>query len=237
MVASLASISGIHSTMSARVPFSNLPGRHERHFLRKHNNPLFGAPIIDHSDEDLLEVQRLDNDELVDYLTELRTLVQRAIALNPNEESQVVLDLKSDLDQSYEKACTLADDQRSNKQAISQLLEVIMKTVRASAGNDTLAQQQLEDEVLARTAHFRLLEHPIVADMLDPDTRIQPLDLVPALLSESKEGLAAALEIFDAEQLERTIADARQLLGSMDQPSQEAQARFQQIEDCLAGID
>lgn len=220
-----------------KIPFSNLPGRHERHFLRKLNNPLFDEPIIDYSDEDLLEVQRLDNEELLNYLTDLRTLVQRAIALNPNEESQVVLDLKSDLDESYEKACTLADDQRSNKEAISQLLEVIMKTVRTSAGNDTLAQQQLEDEVLARTTHFRLLEHPIVADMLDPDTRIQPQELVASLLSESEEELAAALEIFDAEQLQQTIADARQLLGSMDPAPDDAQERFRQIEDCLAGIE
>ncbi len=219
-----------------KIPFSNLPGRHERHFLRKLNNPLFDEPIIDYSDEDLLEVQRLDNEELLNYLTDLRTLVQRAIALNPNEESQVVLDLKSDLDESYEKACTLADDQRSNKEAISQLLEVIMKTVRTSAGNDTLAQQQLEDEVLARTTHFRLLEHPIVADMLDPDTRIQPQELVASLLSESEEELAAALEIFDAEQLQQTIADARQLLGSMDPAPDDAQERFRQIEDCLAGL-
>lgn len=223
--------------MSARVPFSNLPGRHERHFLRKLDNPLFDAPIIDYSDDDLLEVQRLDNDELVNYLTELRTLVQRAIILNPNEESQVILDLKSDLDQSYEKACSLADDQCSNKEAISQLLEVIMNTVRASAGNDTLAQQQLEDEVLARALHFRLLEHPIVADILDPDTRIQPLELVAAMLSESEEGLAAALEIFDAAQLQQAITAARQLLGSMDPAPDDAQARFRQIEDCLAGIE
>ena len=219
-----------------KVSFSNLPGRHERHFLRKLDNPLFDAPIIDFSDEELLEVQRLDNDELLGYLTDLRTLVQRAIALNPNEESQVILDLKADLDESYEKACTLTDDQRSNKEAISQLLEVIMKTVRSSAGNDTLAQQQLEDEVLARATHYRLLEHPIVADILDPDTRIQPQELVAALLSESGKGLAAALEIFDAEQLQQTIADARQLLGSMDPAPDDAQARFRQIEDCLANL-
>lgn len=217
--------------MSAKVPFSTLPGRHERHFLRKLDNPLFDEPVIEFSDEDLLEMQRLDNDELLNYLTDLRSLVQRAIALNPNEESQVILDLKADLDQSYEKACTLADDQRGNKQAISQLLEVIMKTVRASAGNDTLAQQQLEDENFARTTHFRLLEHAIVADMLDPDTRIRPQELVPALLSETAEGLAAALELFDALQLQRTIADARQLLESMDRPPREALARFKQIED------
>ena len=223
--------------MSVKIPCSSLPGRHERHFLRKLDNPLFAAPVAGYSDEDLLEMQRLDNDELLCFLTDLRALVQRAITLNPNEQSQVILDLKSDLDKSYEKASTLADDQRGNKEAISQLLEVIMKTVRISAGNDTLAQQQLEDETLARATHFRLLEHPIVADMLDPDTRIQPQELVPSLLSESAQGLAAALEILDRVQLEHTLAEARRLVTSMEQPPEGVNARLRQIEERLAEIE
>jgi hypothetical protein len=56
-------------------------------------------------------------------------------------------------------------------------------------------------------------------------------------LLRSGEELAAALEIFDAEQLQQTIADARQLLGSMDPAPDDAQERFRQIEDCLAGIE
>jgi hypothetical protein len=219
--------------MPAKIPFSTLPGRHERHYQRKLDNPLFAASMVAGDEGELLEVQRRDHDELIAYLTELRALVQRAVTLRPNEASQVILDLKSDLDKSYEKACTLADDQRNNKQAIAQLLEVVMSSVQASAGDDPAAQQQLEEERLARTLHFRLLEHPIVADLLDPQSLVQAQELVPSLLSESEEGLAAALELFDDEQLQRLVADAQQLLGAMDLPPAAAQARLRQLQEQL----
>lgn len=219
--------------MPAKIPFSSLPGRHERHWLRRLDNPLFAAGMSAGDDDELLEMQRRDHDELLAYLTELRALVQRAVTLRPNEASQVILDLKSDLDKSYEKASTLADDQRNNKEAIAQLLEVVMKSVQASAGDDPAALRQLEEERLARTLHFRLLEHPIVADLLDPESRIQAHELVPSLLSESAEGVAAALELFDDEQLQRLVADGAQLLGSMDLPPVAAQARLRQLQEQL----
>lgn len=219
--------------MPAKIPFSSLPGRHERHFLRRLDNPLFGASMTAGDDGELLVMQRRDHDELLAYLAELRALVERAVTLRPNEASQVILDLKSDLDKSYEKACTLADDQRNNKEAIAQLLEVVMKSVQASAGDDPAALQQLEEERLARTVHFRLLVHPIVADLLDPKSLIQAQELVPSLLSESQEGLAAALELFDGEQLQRLVADAGELLGSMDLPPVAAQARLRQLQERL----
>lgn len=219
--------------MPAKIPFSSLPGRHERHFLRRLDNPLFGANMTAGDDGELLVMQRRDHDELLAYLAELRALVERAVTLRPNEASQVILDLKSDLDKSYEKACTLADDQRNNKEAIAQLLEVVMKSVQASAGDDPAALQQLEEERLARTVHFRLLVHPIVADLLDPKSLIQAQELVPSLLSESQEGLAAALELFDGEQLQRLVADAGELLGSMYLPPVAAQARLRQLQERL----
>lgn len=219
--------------MPAKIPFSSLPGRHERHFLRRLDNPLFGASMTAGDDGELLVMQRRDHDELLAYLAELRALVERAVTLRPNEASQVILDLKSDLDKSYEKACTLADDQRNNKEAIAQLLEVVMKSVQASAGDDPAALQQLEEERLARTVHFRLLVHPIVADLLDPKSLIQAQELVPSLLSESQEGLAAALELFDGEQLQRLVADAGELLGSMYLPPVAAQARLRQLQERL----
>ena len=41
----------------SKAPFSNKPGRHERHLLRKLDNPLFPRPVIAPSDEEILEVQ------------------------------------------------------------------------------------------------------------------------------------------------------------------------------------
>ena len=78
------------------IPFSERPGRHERHYRRRLDNPLFNRPAV-HGDEALLEVQRLDHDELLAFITELRAAVERAVALQPREDTEVVLKLKEDL--------------------------------------------------------------------------------------------------------------------------------------------
>ncbi|MGD8265525.1 MAG: hypothetical protein PVH09_03110 [Chromatiales bacterium] len=213
----------------SKAPFSNKPGRHERHLLRKLDNPLFPRPVIDPADEEILEAQRLDHEELLAYITELRQLVQQAIELKPNEESQIILDLKADLDKSYEKACTMADEQEGNKQAIHQLINVIMRTIRVNAIGDSRAEQELNEEEQARALHFTLLEQPIVPDLLDPETLISEDELVPCLLSESKEGLEAALELFDEEQRAHLVAQAEQLVEAMDSPPEDVLARLAQL--------
>ena len=53
-----------------------------------------------------------------------------------------------------------ADDQTPNKEAIQKLVTVIMRAVWRGAGNDSLAQQELEQEEEARRTHYALLEYP-----------------------------------------------------------------------------
>ncbi|HDK37617.1 MAG TPA: hypothetical protein ENG92_01180, partial [Thiolapillus brandeum] len=153
-----------------RVAYSERPGRHERHYRRKLENPLFPRPIKEFSNEALLEVQRQDHEELLTFLQSLQKLVKKAVELQPNEETQVILDLKADLEKHYEQACSLADNQSSNKQAIAQLIDVIMATVQKNAVGDALAEQELAEERLARETHFFLLESQLVADLLHPDS-------------------------------------------------------------------
>ncbi|MEN8175402.1 MAG: hypothetical protein ABFS23_06545 [Pseudomonadota bacterium] len=196
--------------------FSELPGRHERHFRRRLRNPLYPQPVWHYAGDELLELQRRDHEELVAFLATLRELVQRAVDLKPNEQSQVVLDLKTELDKAYEQASVVAGDQRGNKDAIRTLLAVITKTIRASAAGDPLAEQQLDDEEEARRVHYRLLEHILVADLLDPRSLIAPEELAATLLSEEEIALRAALEIFDADQLVLLCRDGRRLLESCD---------------------
>ncbi len=220
-----------------RVPFSELPGRHERHYRRKIGNPLFADGETEANDEDLLEAQRLDHQELLDFLGELRERVQRAVDLQPNEDTQVVLDLKSDLDRLYESACGLADDQSGNKLAIRQLLAVIMKTVWQAAANDSLAETELEQEEQARAAHFELLEQPLLADLLHPQSVIGPEELLPTLLSETEPAVRAALTLFEAEQLALLCADGQALLQRLaGAVSAEARRRLRQLELHLAGL-
>jgi hypothetical protein len=189
--------------------FSERPGRHERHLLRKFNNPLFPETARHVTQQQLNDAQRLDHEELVDYIGELRSLVGEAVSLGPHEQSDVILGLKERLDQAYESACRLADDQTPNKEAIRKLVDVIMKSVWKGAGNDTLAHQELEQEEIAREAHYELLESALVADLLDPQSMIAQDELLVTLLSAEQADYEAALTLFDAAQLTALFSEAQ----------------------------
>ena len=197
-----------------RIAFSERPGRHERHFIRKLDNVLFPRPIQDFSDEDLLDVQRLDHEELLVFLQSLRRLVGKAATLKPNEETEVILDLKSELEKHYEQACGLTDNQSANKQAIAQLIDVIMATVQRNAAGDSLAEQELAEESLARKTHFALLESPLVADLLHPQSVIEADELSAVLLTAPEDFVRPALELFDIDQRRLLTEDMQALLDS-----------------------
>lgn len=164
------------------------------------------------SKEDLLEAQRLDHEELLQFLTGLREMVQRAVELQPREESQVVLDLKAGLEKMYETACGLADEQGGNKSAMRQLIAVIMDKIRQGAAGDALAAQELAQEETARTLHFQLLEYPLIADLLHPQSLIISNELAAVLLTDPEDEVAAAMTLFDRVQLEVICDDAGSLL-------------------------
>ena len=198
--------------MTQEIPFSNKPGKNERHLKRRINNPLFERNIQNFNDEMLLEAQKADHEELIAYVDSLRALVSKAVQLKPNEGSDVILLLKEELDKSYDKSCTIADEQGSNQQAILQLIGIIMNTVRQAAGNDTQAQQELADEDIARKAHHEMLESSLVADLLDPDSLIAENELSAVILSANEEDIDAALKLFDNTQLMAIIEDAEKLI-------------------------
>ncbi len=208
-----------------RLLYSELPGRHERHLLRKRDNPFFPEAQRSISQSELTEAQRLDHEELEAYIHALRKLVGEAVALGPHEQSDVILELKERLDQAYETACRLADDQSPNKEAIRKLVAVIMRAVWKGAGNDTLAHQELEQEEAARATHYDLLEKPLVADLLDPDSLIGENELLPVLLTCDESAFEAALTLFDPSQLALLSDQGEALLQSQQAGEGEETAR------------
>lgn len=214
--------------------FSQSPGRQERHLRRKFQNPLFPQHQRQPSGSALTEAQRLDHEELVEFIGSFRELVQRAAALKPNEDSEVILELKERLDKAYEQCAGLADDQQETKRAIVKLVEIIMQAVRAGAGTDQTALLELQQEQQARSAHYQLLEYPLVADLLYPDSPIAADELIATLLSSNGEELDAALVLLDAEQLALLCQEGSALLArTADAPANAAQ-RLQQLQQALA---
>lgn len=194
---------------------SDNPGAYERHLLRRHKNPLFKNRQTQLDQPSQLKAQEKDHERLMAFQKKLHDLFNQAVSLKPNEESDVILKIKSELDELYETACNVADDQTENKTAIRSLIDSIMKTVIASAGNDSQAQQELQQETIARDTHFELLECKLVGDLISPNSPIKKADLVPTLLSASKDDLALCLQIFDPKQLTLVIQEGEALLNSL----------------------
>lgn len=183
------------------LPFTHKPGRRERHLRRRHENPLFALPPQEVAPEDLLAAQKADHEEMEAFRASFTEIVREAAELPPDVGSERVLALKEALERHFEQACGLPEDHAREKDAIRRLIDVIMRTIWRQAGSDPLAHQELGDEEAARKIHFRLLEQPLAADILHPESPIGPDELAPALLHATPAEIAAVCEIFDAEQL------------------------------------
>ncbi len=197
------------------IQTSEQPGSHERHLLRKANNPLLfpGSTVL--NDDTMLSAQRLDHEAVQVFQEEFRTLLEEVTSLAGNVESDVILQLKDRLDRAYEAVASLPHDQTQVKEAIRKLLHFIMASVRRGAGADVQAQMELDQEEAAREAHFSLLDSPLVADLLHPESPILVDELIPTLLSASKDELQLALQVFDEVQLLAILEEGAKLLESL----------------------
>lgn len=196
-----------------QLPFTHRPGRRERQLRRRHENPLFAWPPPAVSPEELLAAQRADHEDLEAFRVELPALLQRAVDLPADADSDTVLGLRADVERCYEQTHALPADLQRERAGLARLLQVITDTIRRHAGADPLAARELADEAAARAIHFQLLEQPLVADLLHPETDIPPEELLPTLLSASAAEVSAAVELFDAPQLAELVREGETLLA------------------------
>ena len=196
--------------------FSPDPGPRERQLLRRHANPLFGEAALSIDQPDVDAARQADAAEQERFLEGFRALVQEAVELPPNAESEKVLDLKARLDESYTRVCALPGDHEAIRQAIDRLIDAIMQAIRKSAAGDPLALQKLDEEAQARALHKRLVRHVLVADLLLPDSPIDASALLPTLLSEETEAVEAALNLFAPEQLVLLHEEGERLLNELE---------------------
>ena len=197
------------------IPSQN-PGAFERHLIRKDKNPLFEERQTVVNSDSLMEAQQKDHDILQKFMLDFREVMSQTVSFKPNEESEIILEVKDKLDKLYATSVSIADDQQKVRESIKKLLTIIMKSVRKGAENDAHALQELEQEDMAREANYAFLESKLVADILDPDSPIENEDLIPTLLSANKDDLALASQLFDQEQLTYILTEAESLLNKLE---------------------
>jgi hypothetical protein len=216
-------------------------GPRERQLLRRRGNPLFPAQRRLVSDSELNKARAEDEAQREEFMERFQALVQRAVDLKPNEESDTILALKADLDRAYTECSALSGDNGKVLDALRRLVEVTMGAVRSAAGPDPTAVQELEQEEMARRTNYELLRHPLVADLMLPRSPVEEDELVPTLLSEAAEAVDAALWLFEREHLGKLVAEGRELLATLEAQGQrppEPWARLEQMEQAAgSGTD
>ena len=150
-----------------------------------------------------------------------------------------MLALKQRLDRLYEQVCGLGGDRTAEKKGLTKLHQVVNQSIAAGAAGDATAEEKLAEEALARNTHWQLLEEPLVADLLLPDSPIPQDDLLPSLLSKSARSFAATMAMFSPEQCRSLLAQTEVLLqGREDEPGLEnARACFKILRGLAAGAD
>ncbi|MFO7593178.1 MAG: hypothetical protein R6X15_03910 [Pseudomonadota bacterium] len=207
-------------------------GMYERHLRRKDGNPLYGIPAPRYTSADYMQARRLDSEELNAFQSEMREVIQQAIDLPANAESEVVLELRGKLDQLYTRCSGFGDSCDSHKQSIRKLIEVVMNAVWEASADDPMARMELEQEEVARQQHFYLLEYPLISDLMRPDTPVSQDELIPTLLHAEEDELEAVMWMFEPEQLRNIRQEAESLLQQRrDQgyPLSEAWENFELI--------
>jgi len=215
--------------MSVDMLFSKMPGRHERLLKRKYNNPLFGETSIEPFD--IQDARREDSAEVETFIEEFRSIVQQVTELEPNADVELILKLKESLDKAYEMSAGLAGDQAEVRDMIKRLLAMMMQSMWKAVGNDATGISKLEMEEQARQAHFALLEHPFIADLLAPDSIIDEALMVPSLLSEPADTALLAVQLFDPAQQLLVYQQGAELLKGLDETNERVMNALQRLQD------
>jgi hypothetical protein len=198
------------------IQFSSFPGARERHLQRQYKNLLFPPERQEFDEQRVSGARYMDEQEVEQFLQKFHLLLDEISHMKENETSEILLDLKSRLDQSYELCSGLAGEHENEKQAIIKLCNVIMNSIRQSAKGDMEADINLKEEQLARNTHFQLLRFPLVADLLRPQSPIIQDELLPTLLSESdNDAMMTAFQLFDKDQQESLCQQGEQLLARL----------------------
>ncbi len=200
---------------------SENPGAHERHLVRRHENVLFGERSTEVTSDSLQQNQKIDHDVLQRFMLDFREVVNQAVALKSNEDSEVILAVKDQLDKLYATSVSVADDQNRVQESINKLINVVMQSVRKGADQDPQALQELAQEDAARDANYAFLESKLVADILDPESPINNEDLLPTLLCAEKDDLALATQLFDLEQIIFLLEQGKLLLDKLDSEAED----------------
>lgn len=217
--------------------FSSQPGPRERQLQRKWNNPLFGTAGAAVTQQKIVVAQQQDQLAMQAFMEHFKELVQQAVKLDKNVESDVILLLKAQLEQQYAVCSGLPGQPAAIQDAIKKLIKAISTTLWNTSKDDPHALEKLSSDEEHTRLHLHLCDYLIVSDILSPDEIIGNDELIPTLLNESEDALQAALALFPPERIEIMVEEGQILLQKIETEGHSLPAAWQslaQIETWLA---
>lgn len=196
---------------------------------RQYQNPLFEHIGYEINNLDVQEAQRRDERERQHFHNELQKLLEEVANLQARVEAEVVLKLKDRIDALYEQCAGLGGDFSQAKKGLRDLNELIMQAILSSGIESAEMLARLEHEKLARQTHFALLEYPFIAHLLNPNSPIGEMDIVPSLLSENEDSILAAMSLFEEKQQLILCEQARSLLNKLKQQGYDLPQAWQNL--------
>ena len=218
--------------------FSREAGPRERQLQRKSNNPLFGAAARI-TQQEILSARQQDQLALRVFMEQFRELVQQAVSLDANVESDAILMLKAQLEQQYALCTGLAGQPAAMQDALKKLIKAISGTLWQASKDDPHALEKLTKDEEHTRLHLHLCDYLIVSDILNPDEIISSTEQVPTLLNETEDSLQAALALFPPEHIRVLVDDAHALLKKIEAQGHRLPAAWQslaQMESWIQGI-
>lgn len=209
--------------------FSQHPGCRERHLQRQYNNPLFFHNTVEITQIDIEAARRQDQTETIAFQKDFQALLEEVAALQTQVSADKILNLHTKIDRLYEQGASLGGDYQIQQQGLLNLSQLITQAILESGITDPAMLAELEKQQRARQAHFSLLEHSLIADLLHPQSPITEAALLPTLLSETETSLQAAMNLFESEQRQRLCQEARQLLTQLQTEGHALPAAWNQL--------
>ena len=210
------------------LKFSTQPGPRERQLLRKWNNPLFGAAATI-TQQNIQIAQQQDAQAMQVFMQQFREVVEQAVKLDKNVESDVILMLKARLEQQYAICTGLPGQPAAIQEALKKLINAIGTTLRTTSKDDPHAVEKLNADEEHTRLHLHLCDYLIVSDILNPDEIISSDEQIPTLLNESEDALQAALALFSPEHIKILIEDGHALLKKIESEGHSLPAAWQSL--------
>lgn len=195
--------------------WSENPGAHEAHLIRRHNNPYFAKSRRIVSAKELEEAKARDDRDYAHCQQELMQIMNQfeaAIAVTQMVSVGEVHAFRERLDELIFLSLGVGGPATETAVRADRIREAVISTMRSGSSNDTQALKAIERADRYHKEHVRKHYIPVLAQMLRKDSPIPKDETISAVLSEDPKTISLIMECFAEDVQAQTRMAALQII-------------------------